>query len=237
MDYLLLALIVLIASAVQSGTGFGFSILSTPFLLLLLEAHEAIQLNILLSLMLSLIMTLRTRREVDWGIFKRLLAGGLLGFIPGVLLFVYLDVRPLVGLAGFSILVSTLFLIFNFSLRPGKGKEIITGSLSGILTGSIGVPGPPLLIYFAGTKIDKAVLRSTSLAYFSIIYLLSLLLQVYFYGFSNEIPQRVLISIPFLLMGIYIGQILFRRLHQQLFMKIMYGLLFFTGIYLLVSVF
>lgn len=237
MDYLLLALIVLVASTAQSGTGFGFSILSTPFLLLLFEAHDAVQLNIILSLILSLIMTIRTQKEIHWGIFQRLLLGGTLGFVPGVLLFVHLDVRPLIGLAGLAILVSTILLVADFRMRPGRRKEIVTGSLSGLLTGSIGIPGPPLLIYFAGAKVDKAVLRSTTLAYFSIIYLLSLLLQVYFYGFSKEIPDRVMISLPFLMMGIYFGQLLFRRLDQQLFLKFIYLLLIFTGIYLLVSVY
>lgn len=237
MEFVLLGVLVLMAASVQSGTGFGFSILSTPFLLLLFPAHDGIQLNIILSLLLSLIMTFRTRKEVHWGIFKRLVSGSLIGFIPGVLLFVHLDVTPLIAMAGGAILAFTALLFANLRMQPSKGKEVVTGVLSGLLTGSIGVPGPPLLIYFAGARIDKAVLRSTTLAYFSLIYLLSLLLQGYFYGISDEIPELLLGALPFLLLGIYFGQLLFKRLDQQLFLKFIYVLLFFSGIYLLVSVF
>lgn len=37
--------IVSVASILQAGTGFGFSIMDTPFLLLLFDSHDAIQLN------------------------------------------------------------------------------------------------------------------------------------------------------------------------------------------------
>ncbi|MGW6608798.1 TSUP family transporter, partial [Peribacillus butanolivorans] len=45
--------IVLVASILQSSTGFGFSIMATPFLLMLFQPQEAIQINIILSLVIS----------------------------------------------------------------------------------------------------------------------------------------------------------------------------------------
>jgi len=45
--------IILLASILQTSTGFGFSIMATPFLLMIFEPREAIQINLILSLVIS----------------------------------------------------------------------------------------------------------------------------------------------------------------------------------------
>ncbi|MHB1653472.1 MAG: sulfite exporter TauE/SafE family protein [Desulfitobacteriaceae bacterium] len=230
-----LILIVLVASTLQASTGFGFSIMATPFLLLLFESHDAIQLNIILSLLISLILTYKIRHEVDKESLFRLIKGSLIGILPGLLLFIYLDVRPLKILVSILILASTVLLIGKVNVQPTPTKELITGALSGLLTTSLGMPGPPLLIYFASAKVDKAALRSTTLAYFVIVYSLSLLLQLLLYGSQKGVWMSTLWALPFTLVGIYLGQLVFARLNQQRFQMIIYALLFFTGTYLLLT--
>lgn len=230
-----LIVLVLVASTLQAGTGFGFSIMATPFLLLLFEPHDAIQLNIILSLLISVIMTYKIRSEVNKESLIRLIKGSLIGIFPGMLLFIFLDVRPLKILVSILILASTALLVAKINVKQTNTKELITGVLSGLLTTSLGMPGPPLLIYFAGAKVDKSILRSTTLAYFVFIYPVSLLLQFSMYSISKGVWLSTLWALPFTVMGIYLGQWVFARLNQQLFEKIIYTLLFFTGIFLLLT--
>ena len=230
-----LIVLVLVASTLQAGTGFGFSIMATPFLLLLFESHDAIQLNIILSLLISVIMTYKIRSEVNKESLIRLIKGSLIGIFPGMLLFIFLDVRPLKILVSILILASTALLVAKINVKQTNTKELITGVLSGLLTTSLGMPGPPLLIYFAGAKVDKSILRSTTLAYFVFIYPVSLLLQFSMYSISKGVWLSTLWALPFTVMGIYLGQWVFARLNQQLFEKIIYTLLFFTGIFLLLT--
>lgn len=230
-----LIVIVFIASTLQAGTGFGFSIMATPFLLLILEPHDAIQLNIILSLLISLIMTYKIHNKIQKESLIRLIKGSIIGILPGLLLFLFLDVRPLKLLVSILILGSTGLLVAKINIKPTNIKELITGGLSGILTTSLGMPGPPLLIYFASAKIDKATLRSTTLAYFVFIYLASLILQFSIYNISTDVWISALWALPFTLIGTYLGQWIFTRLNQQLFQRIIYALLFFTGMYLLVT--
>jgi uncharacterized membrane protein YfcA len=225
--------IVFVAAILQAGTGFGFSIMATPFLLLLFESHAAIQLNIILSLLISLIITFKTRNEVNKESLVRLIKGSLLGILPGLLLFVFLDVRLLKILVSILILASTGLLVAKVTIKPSSLKELITGALSGLLTTSLGMPGPPLLIYFAGTKIKKETLRSTTLAYFVFIYPVSLFLQFSLYSIASVVWRSTLWALPFTFLGIYLGQRVFAKLNQQLFQKIIYVLLCFTGMYLL----
>jgi len=235
MDIFGLFAIVLFASTLQSGTGFGFSIMVIPFFLLLFESHDAIQLNIILSLLISLIMTSKIRDEVNKEILIRLIKGSLIGMLPGILLFIFLDIRPLKILVSILILTSTGLLIAKINVKQSKLKELIVGASSGFLTTSLGMPGPPLLIYFAGANIDKAILRSTTLAYFVFVYLVSILLQFSMYNISKDVWGLTLWALPFTLLGIYLGQWVFAKLNKQLFQRIIYVLLFVTGIYLLLT--
>lgn len=235
MEIFALIVIVFVASVLQAGTGFGFSIMATPFLLLLFEAHDAIQLNIILALLISVIMTFKIRNDINKESLVRLIKGSLIGILPGLLLFIFLDVQPLKILVSILILLSTVLLVAKITVKQTKLKELITGALSGLLTTSLGMPGPPLLIYFSGTNVDKATLRSTTLAYFVFIYSASILLQFSMYSISKGVWISALWALPFTLLGIYLGQWVFLRLNQQLFQKIIYALLFFTGIYLLLT--
>ena len=67
--------IILGASVLQTSTGFGFSILATPFLLVLFSVTDAIQINLILSLVISGALIFKIRSDIDTAVLKRLIAG------------------------------------------------------------------------------------------------------------------------------------------------------------------
>ncbi|MEA4900947.1 sulfite exporter TauE/SafE family protein [Desulfitobacterium sp.] len=235
MNTFALILIVLVASTLQAATGFGFAIMAIPFLLLLFESHDAIQLNIILSLIISLLMIYRVRHEINIEMLKRLTLGSLVGIIPGLILFILFDVRPLKMFVSIVIIAIASLLVANIKFKQSNIKELFVGAFSGFLTTSIGMPGPPLMIYFAGARVDKATIRATTVAYFVVVSLVSLALQFSFYNTSVVVWRSTLWSIPCILVGTLLGQWIFTRMNQRLLQKIIYLLLFFTGIYLLIS--
>lgn len=235
MQTLALILIVLVASTLQAATGFGFAIMSIPFFLLLFEPHMAIQLNIVLSLILCLVMIYRVRNEIDRGLLFRLTKGSIIGLFPGLMLFIFFDAQALSIFVGIIILLSAILLIAKVNLRQSNTKEIIAGVFSGLLTASIGMGGPPLMIYFLGSKTDKNTLHGTTIAYFVLVSLFSFILQLVTFDISNRVWTATLWSIPFLLLGILLGQWIFTRLNQQLFRNAIYILLVVSGIYMLLT--
>jgi len=234
---MVLMLVVLIASILQTSTGYGFSIIGTPFLLLLYPAHMAIQINIILSICLSAVMIFNIRKEVDKTLVIRLIKGSVLGLIAGIFVYLFLDIELLKMTVGVIILILTVLLIFQVTMKQTKKKDYITGGVSGVLTTSIGVPGPPLLLYFSGAGIDKTTLRSTTLAYYLFVYFASLMMQMSFGGTSKETWFFALIALPSLVAGIFLGQWVFKWISQQTFRIITYVILIFTGIYLLITSF
>ncbi|WP_299095491.1 sulfite exporter TauE/SafE family protein [uncultured Metabacillus sp.] len=236
-DWIILVFIVLLASLLQTSTGYGFSIVGTPFLLLIYPGHTAIQINIILSLCLSIFMIFKIGKEVDKPLLIRLIKGSIMGLVLGIFIYLYLDIQLLKIVVGGFILISTVLLILKLTIRETKNRDFLTGGISGLLTTSIGVPGPPLLLYFSGVGTDKAILRSTTLAYYLFVYFISLFMQILFGGTSKEAWISSLVAVPSLFVGILLGQLLFKCISQKVFRLITYIILLFTGGYLLVTSF
>ncbi|MBS4218591.1 sulfite exporter TauE/SafE family protein [Bacillus sp. FJAT-49711] len=227
--------IILVASILQTSTGFGFSILATPFLLLIFDAREAIQINLILSLVISCALIYKIRKDIDFEALKRLVIGSVIGLPLGMVIFLLLDMNKLRLAISIIILLLTLLLIFNVRIRQTKGRDLTAGSLSGLLTTSIGMPGPPLLLYFSGINSKKEKLRATTLAFYLFIYFFSLLIQATFAGTNKTIWISSGYALPFVVGGLYLGQLLFAKINQHVFRIFTYIILLFTGIHLLVE--
>lgn len=227
--------IILVASVLQTSTGFGFSIMATPFLLMLFLPQEAIQINIILSLLISISLIWKIRTEIDFTIVKKLIIGSIVGVPFGILIFISININAFKMGVSILLLVLTLLLILNFRVKPTPNRDFIVGGLSGLLTTSIGMPGPPLLLYFTGTDTEKGKLRATILAFYLFIYFISLITQIIFTGTNKLIWESSLYAIPIVFLGLFLGQIIFRWLNQRIFKILTYILLSFTGIYLLIE--
>jgi uncharacterized membrane protein YfcA len=197
----------------------------------------AIQINIILSICLSAFMIFKIRKEIDKSLLVRLIKGSVMGLIFGIFIYIFLDIQLLKMTVGALILFLTILLILKLTINRTQNKDFITGGISGLLTTSIGVPGPPLLLYFSGAGIDKTTLRSTTLAYYLFVYFVSLVMQISFGGTSKETWIFSLIAIPPLFAGIILGQLFFKWISQKVFRIITYIILMFTGVYLLVTSF
>ncbi|MGB2994136.1 MAG: sulfite exporter TauE/SafE family protein [Paenisporosarcina sp.] len=235
MEIFIFIFIILVASILQTSTGFGFSILATPFLLLLFKPMEAIQINLILSLFISMALLTKIKEDIDYGILKRFIIGSIAGLPIGIMVFLVLDLKNLMLGISLIILGLTLLLILKFRITQTKEKDITVGGLSGMLTSSIGMPGPPLLLYFSGTDTKKAKLRGTTLAFYLFIYLMSLIIQVIFTGTNKTIWHSSLFALPVVFIGLFLGQLLFKVINQNFFRVFTYIILLFTGIYMLIE--
>lgn len=235
MEVVIFIIIILIASVLQTSTGFGFSILATPFLLLLFEPAEAIQINLILSLVISLFLIQAIKNDIDYGILKRFIIGSIIGLPVGIITFMLINVDTLKMGIGLVVLILTMLLILRFRINRSDMRDLAVGGLSGSLTSSIGMPGPPLLLYFSGTDTEKATLRGTTLAFYLFIYLASLIIQVIFVGTNQTVWISSLWGLPLVLIGLFAGQRLFDKINQHVFKIMVYIILLITGGYLLLD--
>src|SRR5699024_11358201 len=109
---ILFILLILVSSVLQTSTGFGFSILATPFLILMFDVREAIQINLLLSLVISLDLVAKIRHDVNWEYFRRLAAGSVIGLPVGIGIFLVANITVLKMVVDILVVVLWLFLFF-----------------------------------------------------------------------------------------------------------------------------
>lgn len=197
--------------------------------------QDAIQINIILSIIISVSFIWRIKKDIDITLLKRFTLGSIAGVPLGIFIFMSIDIDAFKLGISILLLIVTLLLIFNLKIKATPFGDFIVGGISGLLTTSIGMPGPPLLLYFTGTDTEKSKLRATTLAFYLFIYTISLITQISFTSTSLLIWKSSLYAIPIVFLGMYLGQIVFKWFTQRMFQIFTYILLSCTAIYLLIQ--
>lgn len=227
MDWALAFLVVILSALIQSSTGFGFALFAIPLLMLLFPAHTAISLSGFLSLISCLSTLPRVLKDVDAFLLKRLFIGSLIGLPIGGQLYYAADVTWLKLIVGISIILSAFVMMYRIPLFFGSGKE--AGFLSGFMTSSVGMPGPPVVLFLISKNVGKEAFRGTSIAYYCLVYPISLVIQ-YASGHFELHAIDDLVLIPAIFIGQAVGMLLHRRISPNWFRRVTILLLFATAV-------
>src|SRR5690606_37749089 len=82
---------VTLGAALQRVTGLGFTLVSGPLLILVLNPFDGIVLASMLSLLIAVYVLIRTFRSADWAAAKRLAIGIVIGVPVGAVIVYTLD--------------------------------------------------------------------------------------------------------------------------------------------------
>lgn len=229
------AIIIFLSSALQAATGFGFSILAIPLLLLIHSPLVAIKLNLILTIFLCLVMLREIRPHVDKKLLLRLIPCSVIGAPIGLAILLYVDNRTFELIIACLTLIFIVLLLLNLRFQRSRTGDFISGILAGGFTSAVGMGGIPLLLYFAGTNTSKATVRATAVAFFLFIYSATMLLQSM--TTNNDFPSwwYAIGLAPISLAGILVGRYLYRKISQQAFSRVIYLILLANSLFLLIK--
>ncbi len=164
------ALAAALGSAFVRGlTGFGMAILLVPVLALALPPVEAVVLTNALSLMIGATEIRSLVRDAErsaWVIGALVVVTTPLGLYA--LSLTGRDVaRLVIALIALSAFVAIL-LPRRGNMVPGQGVTGFVGVLSGLMTGYAGMPGPPVVPYYAGRDLPRPVAKASMQLIFTI---------------------------------------------------------------------
>jgi uncharacterized membrane protein YfcA len=164
------ALAAALGSAFVRGlTGFGMAILLVPVLALALPPIEAVVLTNALSLMIGATEIRSLVRDAErsaWVIGALVLAATPLGMLA--LSLTGRDVaRLVIALIALSAFIAIL-LPRRGNAQPGRGVTGAVGLLSGLMTGYAGMPGPPVVPYYAGRDLPRSTAKASMQLIFTI---------------------------------------------------------------------
>ncbi|MCF7792821.1 MAG: sulfite exporter TauE/SafE family protein [Candidatus Cloacimonetes bacterium] len=230
-------IVFLISGMLQGLSGFGFSILAVPLITLIIPPRTAVPILMLYSIIINLVVLYSTRKSVDLKKIWILLAAGIVGLPFGAHLLVILDSSILKIFIGGVIIVFGLLLLMGYrkTLKHEKITMIPIGIFSGLLSGSISISGPPIIIFLANQDLGKHSFRGNLAIYFFLLNIFTI--PVFWLNglFTEDVMHYSLRFLPGLLVGVILGNLFSHKVQEQHFRKFTLVLLLIMGVLAVIS--
>jgi uncharacterized protein len=215
---LAIASILLLAGVVQGMTGFGFSLVATPLLAVVMSLKDASNLVLFFIFFTSFVGIYHLRRQINWKWRWDFVAGVTFGVVVGGYLLIKADETILKRLLGGALITFSIHEIF-FSKRVPmtfvRNNGLSFGLCSGALAGAFNMGGPPAVVfaYSQPWKKEEVVVQ------LQIIFLAAAVMRAIFVGVYGDFRTPILVlsawcSLP-VLIGTYAGLKLFRIIPEQ----------------------
>lgn len=241
MNYLFFYIIILLTNIIQGITGFAGTILAMPPSLMLVGYNVAKPILNVLGLLAGLYVFITFRKNVNWREFLRVIIVMGIGMLIGMVSkpFFMHNEKLLYKLLGIFVIFLSLSGYYKILRPPINEKKIsliksyVLLITSGVIH-SVFVSGGPLLIGYLSKVIkDKVNFRATISTVWIVLNSIVLFDDIRHNLWTINLVKIQIISIPFLFLGMFIGTLLYKKMSQNLFMKITYILLFISGLSLI----
>jgi uncharacterized membrane protein YfcA len=162
------AVAVLVGAVAQAVTGFGFSLVSAPFLVAAYGAPDGVQLNLVLSGALNLLLLSTGWRHLERRAVVRLLGPAIVATVAIGALIRGSQSDGLTVVAGVLCLVGVAAVARGRALHrlTGTVGTVAVGGLSGAINVVAGIGGPPVVLFGTTAGWPPEVARPTLQAYF-----------------------------------------------------------------------
>lgn len=227
--------ILCLAALVHGTLGFGTGLVAMPLLTLVLGVRDATALVAFVIFGSTVVILAQSWRALLRPAAARLLAGALLGIPLGIVVLTRVPAELVQrGLGG------SLIAIGLYSLASPRLVEVrhpawayAFGFGSGLLSGAYNTSAPPVVLYGALRRWSPAVFRATLQAYFVPVAALTWAGHGVTGLWSREIVGWYLLSLPFGLVLLWLGQRLSLRLPEGAFDRVLYAAIVVLGVALL----
>ena len=226
---------VAISSAAQTVSGFGFALIGTPLVALLIGPKEAVVGLTMIGIVLVAQIALRSRIHVEQPVVLVVTAAAILGMPVGLLVLDRADDRTLTAIIAVVVIGFAILLWRGLRLPPTRATDAVAGFVAGMLSTSTGTSGPPIVIALSGKELSPSAFRGT----ISAIFLVQGSVAMVAFALGGQITPGALgvaaAGLPGLLLGAYVGEHGFRRLDAETFRRIVFAMLLLSSVVSLVG--
>jgi uncharacterized membrane protein YfcA len=219
------------AAALQTATGFGFALLSTPILATAMQPKVAVAVTTLVAAPLGWIRYRQERHDIDRPMARRLTLSAFVGMPLGLVVQHALAPNSMRLAIGSVVIVLAIAIAAGWRLRnPSARSDAALGVVSGLLSTSTGTNGPPLVVAIDSRHAPPNVFRATLVGIFVPTGLVTLVL----FAATGTITRRAIglsaLGFPAMLAGNQVGRLIAPRLSAATFRRLMLALLFISGV-------
>lgn len=239
---ILFGIVVLCTHFLEGITGFGCTVLALPFCILLVGTKVAVPVLTILAWILAIYVIIIDYKNIVMKEFLRILLYVGLGFPIGMYLFDHLPEHQLkIFLAVFMILVSIRGLYVSLS----KGSKTFNINkyvlnvilfLGGIIHGAFSSGGPFIVIYATKALPKKSNFRATLCLLWATLNSVTII-KYFIKGNVFVTPgftKLLLGVIPFLFVGMLLGNKAHNKVNETLFTRMVYGVLLVSGFFMFI---
>lgn len=229
------ALVIAVASFVMGLAGFGIALVSLAFLPFLMPPATAVVVVTIYAAAFALAIFVPLRRDFLAGSLVELVIGTLVGTPLGVWALARLPASVLNRLIGLTLLVAVALEwrgLYPERLR-GRGWGLGAGLLAGVIGGAVGTPGPPVILYATTQGWSPRTIKANLQAFF-VVNQVVILAGYWWAGLLTREVWRLTaaFAVP-AIVGVAVGIALFSQVDHVRFRRIVFALLFVSGVVLL----
>lgn len=224
----------LTGAVIQCVTGFGFGIFVMTIFPFFMPSYVAgVTVSQLLSFTMTLYLAYTLRKEASF----KLIVVPLMGYAVSNAVCVALSLsqsdavlKKMLGV--FLFLLSIYFVFFSdkVKIKPTKTNGVITGLLSGALSGMFGAGGPPIVIYLLSVTDSPRQYLANIQCFFALSSMYNLSMRV-LNGMINEtVLGYWVIGIPVVYLGIFIGKKVSRNIDAMTLKRLVYAFMAVSGL-------
>ena len=230
------ALVVAVASFVQGLAGFGIGLVSLAFLPFLMSPQTAVVLITLYATVFIVVIFIPVRHDFTLHGMAELVVGSILATPAGIWLLAVLSpdlLKRLIGLVLLAIVALEWLGLYPERLH-GRAWGLGAGLAAGVLGGAVGTPGPPVILYAAAQGWSPRTMKANIQA-FLVVNQAVITIGYWWAGLLDGEIWRLawLYAVP-AVAGLVAGMLLFDRLDRARFRRVVFGVLFVSGVVLLV---
>jgi uncharacterized membrane protein YfcA len=203
----------MLAGLVRGFSGFGSALVLSPSLSALYGPKVAVPVALVLELALAVPLVPRVRHLVDWRRIGLLCVAATLTVPLGARLLAVVDPLALRWAISFVVFLAVALLAFGWGYegRPHTSATLATGAVSGVLAGSTGLSGPPVIFYELAGKQPVANARASFIVYFSWVDIVAIVVFAIGGALTRHVLLVGVLLTPFYLAAALVGASLFGR--------------------------
>lgn len=227
--------VIFLSNTIQTITGFAGTLLAMPFSIRLVGVEEAKAVLNIFTLFACFIITVQNYKYINKEKLVKMIGGMIIGMAVGVWLFERLSLDLMLTLYALLIILIALKKLFiNREMNLPGWSTVLILVAAGLVHGMFLSGGALLVVYAVTVLKDKNEFRATIAPVWVI---LNSVLIVSHYQSGYYTSQNLIsigISILPLATSIWLGNLLYKKINQQMFLKITYVLLIISGVSLLI---
>lgn len=228
---LLPAAVVLVAGLMRGFAGFGSAMLMAPVFAVLFGPTDMIATVVTIELAVSVQLFPAARRQCDWRIIGPMSAVACAAMPLGAWLLASVDKGLIVKLVSGIIVLFVLVMAMGLRYRGRRSVAagMAVGAVSGMMMATTSVGGPPVLMYLLAGDDPPARHRANIITYYMATQLPLVLIMVW-YGLAGVgAIVRGLLLLPLMLLGAWIGHLLFNPGNERVYRNVALVILFCAG--------